>query len=402
MSNNESDTEECIQIKDFNRKIKVNQNDLIPIDDVVEETYAITYKNLLEQIKQDTFYEGLDYFKKVIREIISKELLEDASYTEKMYCKVISKLIGLQTVPSHIDFNMLSNKIKETLISGLNHSGYDAKLGKISIYNPIKRDFELVEFQNFINTLKKIFTENIKLEQLREYSNKTFAENTKLEQLREYSNKTFAENTKLEQLREYSNNTFAKIDSVQAIHNSLPQTYIKKINMSDELNLSINSTSKGTMQDDLQLLAFDPKKKSIHRLDFPNYLKGMPSSFQYWKELKKSDTMYYYYEFKDNPLIATMRSEDLELRFPRSMKNTVVYLDITIRADEFPETSKIVAKSILIRFSENKATSYEQLYYHFKGFTQQTKQQIFHGWYMIKSSIHYNDPDKDVPYLVKM
>nr|WKT13982.1 DUF685 domain-containing protein [Borrelia sp. BU AG58] len=159
MSHKNSNIEDSVQIKDFNRKVKVNENDLIPIDDIVEETYAITYKNLLEQIKKNIFYEGSYYFKKVIREVISEELIQNNSYTEKMYLKIISRLMGLKTEPNNIDFDSLFNKIKETLIERLTHSGYDAKLGKISIYNPKRKDFELIEFKNFIKTLKETFSE---------------------------------------------------------------------------------------------------------------------------------------------------------------------------------------------------------------------------------------------------
>ncbi|WNY70025.1 DUF685 domain-containing protein [Borreliella andersonii] len=85
---NTNKPQESVQIKDLNRKTKVNQSDLIPIDDMVEDTCAITYQHLLEQIQNDTFYNNeFGCFKKAIKDVISKELLENKEYIKTFTLK---------------------------------------------------------------------------------------------------------------------------------------------------------------------------------------------------------------------------------------------------------------------------------------------------------------------------
>ncbi|WP_233709123.1 DUF685 domain-containing protein [Borreliella bavariensis] len=85
---NTNEPQESVQIKDLNRKTKVNQSDLIPIDNIVEDTCAITYKHLLGQIQNDTFYNSeFHCFKKVIKDVISKELLKNKEYIKTFTLK---------------------------------------------------------------------------------------------------------------------------------------------------------------------------------------------------------------------------------------------------------------------------------------------------------------------------
>ncbi|WKC83963.1 DUF685 domain-containing protein (plasmid) [Borrelia sp. CA_690] len=109
---NTNEPQESVQIKDLNRKTKVNQSDLIPIDDIVEDTYAITYKNLLEEIQNDTFYNSeFQSFKKAIKDVISKELLKNKEYIKNTYIKVISKLLGLSEPLESIDLTMFLERL---------------------------------------------------------------------------------------------------------------------------------------------------------------------------------------------------------------------------------------------------------------------------------------------------
>lgn len=369
MDHADEDTEESIQIKDFNRKIKVNENDLIPIDDIVEETYAITYKNLLEQIKKDTFYEGLEYFKKVIREIISRELLEYESHIEKMYLKIICKLIGLKTEPNSIDFSALFNKIKETLIQNLNQSGHNVQLSKISVYNPNKRDFELVEFQTLIDNLKEVF----------------------------------AESTTLEELKEYASITFARIDDFQRVNNSLSQVYVKKNELHKDLNLAMSFIRPQTEQDlSLEFIAFHPKANSLYRLTSHKYLKGIPHGFQHWGAQASTDVYYSYHEFSNKMLRIDIRSDKVELRFPRNLKEKCIYLNIFLNITSMTNANDTMTKKLNVRFSENSnASQYASLFF-YSGRQHNITMPILAGWYQVKYAIYNDDINQDVPHLLKI
>ncbi|WKC58663.1 DUF685 domain-containing protein [Borrelia sp. P9F1] len=368
MSQKNSSIEDSVQIKDFNRKIKVNENDLIPIDDIVEETYAITYKNLLEQIKEDTFYEELDYFKKVIREIISKELLQDNSYTEQMYLKIITKLMGLQTEPNSIGFDFLFNKIKETLIEKLNHSGYDAKLGKISIYNPKRKDFELIEFNSFINNLKEIFSENKEVEQLRQNTNNNFV------------HKTDFDDTK----------------------SSFTKTFLHKNLLSQEINHLFNLIQNTDNKEDLQLIVFNKNKNLTYKLEFPDYLKGMPSNFKYWGINASSDSFYAYHEFNTKTLKIEIKNEKVELSFPRSLTDKAIYLHVILNLSSSPNVKEIMTKKVYTKFIENNNESQSSTIFFYSGLGNNITLTLLEGWYLVKSAIYNDDSNQDVPYLMKM
>lgn len=165
---NTNEPQESIQIKDLNRKTKVNQSDLIPIDDIVEDTYAITYKHLLEQIQNDTFYNSeFHCFKKAIKDVISKELLENKEYIKNIYIKVISKLLELSSPLEDIDFDTVFGKIKSTFISSLKHTNTKLPSNKISIYNATTKDLELIQFEILVESLKEILAEKSEINQLK-------------------------------------------------------------------------------------------------------------------------------------------------------------------------------------------------------------------------------------------
>ncbi|AYE36781.1 hypothetical protein DB313_04600 (plasmid) [Borrelia turcica IST7] len=368
MSHDNSSIEDSVQIKDFNRKIKVNENDLIPIDDIVEETYAITYKNLLEQIKKDTFYEGLDYFKKVIREIISRELLEDNSYTEKMYLKIISKLMGLKTEPSSIDFNILFNKIKETLIERLTHSGYDAKLGKISIYNPNRKDFELIEFKSFINNLKEIF----------------------------------AENKDIEQLRQNTNNNFVQKSTFNQTRSSFMDTFLHKKDLSKEINHLFKTTQHTYNKDNLELIVFNKTQNLTYKLEFPTHLQGVPENFQYWGIKTSSDSFYFYHEFKTKTLKIEIINQSVELRFPQSLTGKTIYLRVILNLSKNPNRNEGMTKEVNARFIENtNASQYSSIFF-YSGSKHNLTLTLLEGWYLVKSSMYNDDPNQSIPHLMKI
>ncbi|UPA19011.1 DUF685 domain-containing protein (plasmid) [Borrelia puertoricensis] len=362
------ETEEIIQIKDFNRKTKVNENDLIPIDDIVEETYAITYKNLLEQIKQDTFYGGFEYFKKVIREIISKELIEYESHIEKMYLKIISKLIGLKTEPNSIEFNDLLNKLKETLIEDLKISGNNVKSSQISTYNPNKREFELVEFQTLIENLKEIFTEI----------------------------------TNLEKLKEYATKTFARIDDFQRVNNAIGELYIKKNNLYKELNIAAQLLGSSNFEDkELEFIAFSRSRGALKRLTTHYYLQGVPANFKYWGILSTSDTFYSYNEFAEQSLNIDIKGDQVELRFPRNLKDQYIYLNINLDIKSSTDTNVNMTKRINLKFSENN-TSQHTTFYFYSGKQHNITQPILTGWYKLDYALLNNDLNQDIPYLNKV
>ncbi|ACN53323.1 DUF685 domain-containing protein (plasmid) [Borreliella spielmanii] len=165
---NTNEPQESVQIKDLNRKTKVNQSDLIPIDDVVEDTCAITYKHLLEQIQNDTFYNNeFLCFKRAIKDVISKELLENKEYLKNIYIKVISTLLGLSEPPENIDFDTVFKKVKSEFISSLKHTNTKSTSNKISIYNSTTKDLELIQFEIFVESLKEVLAEKSEINQLK-------------------------------------------------------------------------------------------------------------------------------------------------------------------------------------------------------------------------------------------
>ncbi|WP_215536404.1 DUF685 domain-containing protein [Borreliella bavariensis] len=86
--------EETVQIKDLNRVNDVKNTDLLLLDDGVASSNAITYENFLKTTKDKTFKgEGLGYFKEIIKSTIAEELAADTDFVEKVYTKIINKLI---------------------------------------------------------------------------------------------------------------------------------------------------------------------------------------------------------------------------------------------------------------------------------------------------------------------
>lgn len=165
---NTNEPQESVQIKDLNRKTKVNQSDLIPIDDVVEDTCAITYKHLLEQIQNDTFYNNeFRCFKKAIKDVISKELLENTEYIKNIYIKVFSTLLGLSAPLENIDFDTVFRKVQSMFISSLKHTNTKLTSNKISIYNTTTKDLELIQFEIFVESLKEVLAEKSEINQLK-------------------------------------------------------------------------------------------------------------------------------------------------------------------------------------------------------------------------------------------
>ncbi|WP_235633229.1 DUF685 domain-containing protein [Borreliella mayonii] len=57
-------------------------------------------------MQNDTFYNSeFGCFKKAIKDVISKELLENKEYIKNIYIKVISKLLELSEPLENIDFD---------------------------------------------------------------------------------------------------------------------------------------------------------------------------------------------------------------------------------------------------------------------------------------------------------
>ncbi|WKC84895.1 DUF685 domain-containing protein [Borreliella lusitaniae] len=165
---NTNEPQESVQIKDLNRKTKVNKSDLIPIDDIIEDTCAITYKHLLEQIQNDTFYSSeFHCFKRAIKDVISRELLENEEYIKNIYIKVISKLLDLSALPENINFDTVFEKFKLKLISSLKHTETNLPSNKITIYNSNTKNLELIQFEIFVESLKEVLAEKSEINQLK-------------------------------------------------------------------------------------------------------------------------------------------------------------------------------------------------------------------------------------------
>ncbi|WP_418909559.1 DUF685 domain-containing protein (plasmid) [Borreliella sinica] len=110
------DEEETVQIKDLNKVTKVENTDLLLLDDGAASCNAITFKNFLKTVKDKTFKgEGLGEFKEIIKSTIAEELAADETFVEKVYSKIVDKLIDN-------DSDKLSNlfsKIKSRLTSSI-------------------------------------------------------------------------------------------------------------------------------------------------------------------------------------------------------------------------------------------------------------------------------------------
>ncbi|WP_024653684.1 DUF685 domain-containing protein [Borrelia persica] len=370
MENQRENIEENIQIKDFNRKIKVNENDLIPIDDIVEETYAITYKNLLEQIKKDIFYEGTEYFKRIIRDIISRELLEYELHVEQMYTKTMSKLIGLKSKSNTITLDDVLNTVKEILIQNTNQSGENINSSKISIYNAQRRDFELIGFQTFTDKLKQIFAEATDFEKLKE------------------SIKKITEQVIKDEV------TIKKIDI----------SCIKQYELTSKLNTIVSQMSSYTNQNNkLEFIAFNSQNNQLYKLTSGHlYLKGIPDGFKYWGITPTSDLYYSYNEFSNKTLKIDITSDKVELRFPRNLKEQNIYLYIILHLVGDKNPNQIMTKKVYLRFSENSNTSQYTMIYFYSGKQHNQTITLLEGWYKIKSSVYNNDERQDTPHLLKL
>ncbi|WP_151060858.1 DUF685 domain-containing protein [Borreliella turdi] len=110
------DGEETVQIKDLNRVNDVKNTDLLLLDDGVASSNAITYENFLKTTKDKTFKgEGLGYFKEIIKSTIAEELAADTDFVEKVYTKIINKLIKNDST----NLSNLFSKIKSQLTNSI-------------------------------------------------------------------------------------------------------------------------------------------------------------------------------------------------------------------------------------------------------------------------------------------
>ncbi|WP_418906565.1 DUF685 domain-containing protein (plasmid) [Borreliella turdi] len=110
------DEAETVQIKDLNRVSDVKNTDLLLLDDGVASSNAITYENFLKTTKDKTFKgEGLGYFKEIIKSTIAEELAANTDFVEKIYTKIIDKLINNDST----NISNLFSKIKSHLTSSI-------------------------------------------------------------------------------------------------------------------------------------------------------------------------------------------------------------------------------------------------------------------------------------------
>ncbi|QFP48450.1 DUF685 domain-containing protein (plasmid) [Borrelia miyamotoi] len=368
--------EESIQIKDFNRKIRVNENDLFPIDDIVEETYAITYKNLLEQIKQDTLSEGLEDFKKTIREVISKELLEHEVYVDQMYLKIISKLIDARIESSSTSFHFLFKKIKNSLIESINQSGNkNIQTNKIYTYNTLKRDFELVDLFALIDNLKETFTVKERTSKLQEYTDENFAKQGEI---------------------------------LQNLEDNIDKQYVSKKELPKELNTAMNSIETHyAANKNLQFVAFNNAKQTLCKLPGHNYLRGVPDDFTCPDLKPAQDKSYFsYYEFsKTGFMISIAKYNRIELGFPKSLIGSYIYLHLYIHLDkkEDSNTNNNITKEVNIRFVENNHPSQYFTIFFYSGKEHHRTTKLLEGWYQVqKAVVSARTPNPDFPQLLKV
>ncbi|WP_247066706.1 DUF685 domain-containing protein (plasmid) [Borrelia puertoricensis] len=133
------DENEFIQIKDLNRVNDIKNSDLLLLDDGVASCNAITYENFLQKTKDKTFKgEGLSYFKEVIKDIIATELAENSEFTDKLYSKLLSKLMNNDSsyksnLSSYIRSDLTSN------MSSYSHFSSSDKFVTISSYNSLQK-----------------------------------------------------------------------------------------------------------------------------------------------------------------------------------------------------------------------------------------------------------------------
>ncbi|WP_418909469.1 DUF685 domain-containing protein (plasmid) [Borreliella sinica] len=110
------DEEETVQIKDLNKVTKVENTDLLLLDGGAASCNAITFKNFLKTVKDKTFRgEGLGEFKEIIKSTIAKELAADTDFVEKVYAKVVDKLINKDST----NMSNLFSKIKSRLTNSI-------------------------------------------------------------------------------------------------------------------------------------------------------------------------------------------------------------------------------------------------------------------------------------------
>ncbi|PRR23206.1 DUF685 domain-containing protein, partial [Borreliella burgdorferi] len=110
------DEEETVQIKDLNKVTTVNNTDLLLLDDGAASSNAITFKNFLKTVNHQTFKgEELGYFKEIIKSTIAEELAADKDFVEKIYAKIINKLINNDST----NLSSLYRKIRSSLESDI-------------------------------------------------------------------------------------------------------------------------------------------------------------------------------------------------------------------------------------------------------------------------------------------
>ncbi|WP_418909501.1 DUF685 domain-containing protein (plasmid) [Borreliella sinica] len=119
------DEEETVQIKDLNKVTKVENTDLLLLDDGAASCNAITFKNFLKTVKDKTFKgEGLGEFKEIIKSTIAEELAADTSFVEKVYAKIADKLIDNGSDKLSNLFSKIKSRLTDS-ISAATLSGSD-------------------------------------------------------------------------------------------------------------------------------------------------------------------------------------------------------------------------------------------------------------------------------------
>nr|WKT13981.1 hypothetical protein LKV13_05045 [Borrelia sp. BU AG58] len=177
---------------------------------------------------------------------------------------------------------------------------------------------------------------------------------------------------------------------------------VQKNNLSKEINNIFNIAQRTHNYDDLQLITFKEKQKSMYKLDFPIYLKGIPKNFQYWGINVSSDSFYSYHEFNTKTLKIEIRNEKVELRFPKSLTDKIIYLRVILNLSNNRSTDEIITKKVHARFMENDNKSQFSSIFFYSGKGHNLILTLLEGWYTIKSSIYNNDSEQAAPHLIKM
>ncbi|WP_425337287.1 DUF685 domain-containing protein [Borreliella tanukii] len=129
------DEQETVQIKDLNKVTSVNNDDLLLIDDGVASSNAITFKNFLETVKYQTFKgEGLGDFKEIIKSTIAEELAADKEFVEKIYAKILDKLIGNDSDKLSNLFSKIKSRLTGSISSATLHHHDDLLIMSHSSY----------------------------------------------------------------------------------------------------------------------------------------------------------------------------------------------------------------------------------------------------------------------------